>query len=147
MCPIAKLLPITADGTLCVFVYVAGEGALWEKLLATVRIDERKIRVLSGLGQACMDTILLCENFLLSLVIFPIITVVQRLPFPLRGTNLERTGESKNVVRTPYDLLGMWIFPTCMIKDAAAFSTMLTKCYNYISSPRRDLDFFTKIGV
>lgn len=107
MCPIAKLLPITADGTLCVFVYVAGEGALWEKLLATVRIDERKIRVLSGLGQACMDTILLCENFLLSLVIFPIITVVQRLPFPLRGTNLERTGESKNVVRTPYDLLGM----------------------------------------
>lgn len=69
-----------ADGMLCVFVYVAGEGTLWEKLLATVRIDERKIRVLSGLGQACMDTILLCENFLLSLVIFPIITVAQRLP-------------------------------------------------------------------
>lgn len=41
-----------ADGMLCVFVYIAGEGTLWEKLLAMVRIDERKIRVLSGLGQA-----------------------------------------------------------------------------------------------
>lgn len=69
-----------ADGMLCVFVYVAGEGTLWEKPLAMVRIDEKKIRVLSGLGQARMDTILLCENFLLSLVIFPIIMVVQWLP-------------------------------------------------------------------
>ena len=39
-----------ADSMLCVFVYVAGEGTLWEKLLATVTFDERKIRVLSGLG-------------------------------------------------------------------------------------------------
>lgn len=116
-----------ADGMLCVFVYVAGEGTLWEKLLAMVRINEKKIRVLSGLGQARMDTILLCENFLLSLVIFSIITVLQWLPprtIPSageHGTNLERTGRSDNVVITLYNRLGTGIIPTCMTKAAARF--------------------------
>lgn len=44
---------------------------MWEKLLSTVRIDEGEIRVLSGLGKACMETFLRCENFLPSLVISP----------------------------------------------------------------------------
>lgn len=86
----------TADGMLCVFVYVAGEGTLWEKRLSMVRIDERKIRVLSGLGRACMDTILLCENFLFSLVIFPITVVLgtPKEPFP----GLENTGKGLRAI-------------------------------------------------
>ncbi len=53
-----------ADVKLCVFVYTAAlGGTVWEKLLSTVAIDEGEIRVLSGLGLACMKTLYLCENF------------------------------------------------------------------------------------
>lgn len=100
-----------------------------------------------------MDTILLCENFLLSLVIFShnnsgAKVTPRTIPTAgVRGTNLERTGESKYVVITLHDLLGMQIIPTCMMKDAAVFSKMQTKCDHYNLSPQTDLDFDAKIWI
>lgn len=46
-------------------------GGVWEKLLSVVAIDEGQIRVLSGLGKACMETLLRCENFQARSVISP----------------------------------------------------------------------------
>lgn len=82
VCLLAGLLPLQM--AYCVYLFMLLVRGLWEKRLSMVRIDERKIRVLSGLGRACMDTILLCENFLFSY--FPHNSCAQDTPRTIPST-------------------------------------------------------------